>query len=102
MKPCEIDLSNIAGRVYVGRPNGIAARKHFRLDELESENRYPITITFPDNAKTLASSFFLGMLGESVRAAGSREAFLHRYKFNANSQIRKEIEVGITEALTAG
>ena len=102
MKPNEIDLAVMAGRVYVGRPNGIAARAHFRLDKLESEDSYPITISFPENAKTLASSFFLGMLGESVRAAGSREKFLIRYKFNANKQIMREIEVGITEALTAG
>lgn len=102
MKPNNIDLAVMAGRVYVGRPNGIAARAHFRLHELESEEKFPITISFPSNAKTLASSFFLGMFGESVRAAGSREKFLTRYKFNANKQILREIEVGITEALTAG
>ena len=102
MKSKTIDLSIMAGRVYVGRKNGHTARKYFELDLHEQSNSYPIEVIFPSNAKTLASSFFLGMFGQSVRNAGNKNLFFERYKFTANQQIMKEIEVGISEALSAG
>ncbi|MEZ8102852.1 hypothetical protein [Vibrio bivalvicida] len=96
-----VDLRSIAGRVYVGRPRGKSARNYFKIEEYERDGSFPVTVIFPDNAKTLASSFFLGMFGESVRKAGSREEFLKRFKFYASNQIMNEIEVGISEALSA-
>ncbi|OCH59068.1 MULTISPECIES: hypothetical protein [Vibrio] len=97
----KVDLCSIAGRVYVGRPRGKSARNYFKIEEYEREKSFPITVIFPSNAKTLASSFFLGMFGESVRQAGSREEFLKRFKFEASKQILSEIDVGISEALSA-
>ncbi|AMG03197.1 MULTISPECIES: hypothetical protein [Vibrio] len=97
----QIDLRSISGRVYVGRPRGKSARNYFKIEEYEREGAFPVTVIFPSNARTLASSFFLGMFGESVRKAGSREEFLKRFKFEASKQILNEIEVGISEALSA-
>jgi len=97
-----IDFSIMGGRVYVGRPNGKTARTYFKIDLCEEQKEYPIKVIFPINAKTLASSFFLGMFGRSVRQAGNRNEFLKRFHFEANKQIMSEIEDGILEALSAG
>ncbi len=95
------DLTKLGGRVYVGRPNGKLARKHFKVEMHEKSNHFPISVKFPNDARTLTSSFFLGMFGASVRAAGSREEFFCRYNFDATDQIIEEVELGITEALIA-
>ena len=96
-----LDLTKLGGRVYVGRPNGRMARDYFKVENIEKENQFPVSVIFPDDARTLTSSFFLGMFGKSVRTAGTRDEFYSRYKFNANKQILEEIELGITEALIA-
>ncbi|KPZ73475.1 hypothetical protein AN944_00059 [Shewanella sp. P1-14-1] len=96
-----INFEKLGGRVYVGRPDGVLARKYFKIDEYEQEKNFPVEIFFPDNARTLTSSFFLGMFGNSVRTAGSKEGFLTRFKFTANSQIMAEVDAGISEALSA-
>jgi len=95
------DLTKLGGIVYVGRPNGEAARKHFKVSKVDSDKAYPVDVIFPEKARTLTSSFFLGMFGNSVRAAGSRDEFFERFHFNANAQIIDEIELGIKEALMA-
>lgn len=96
-----INFEKLGGRVYVGRPGGVQARKYFKIEEHEHDSNFPIEVRFPDNARTLTSSFFLGMFGNSVRVAGSREDFLKRFKFRANSQILAEVDAGIVEALSA-
>ena len=96
-----IDLTTLGGRVYVGRPNGKQARKYFNLDNIETDNTYPVEILFPEDARTLTSSFFLGMFGDSVRKAGSKDAFLTRFNFKANERILKEVYKGIADALIA-
>lgn len=96
-----IDLSQLGGRVYVGRQNGNLARKHFRIDELENENNYPITVIFPGDAKTMTSSFFLGMFGKSVLKSKSMNNFLGKFKFQTNNEILQEINDSINEALLA-
>lgn len=96
-----IDLTPLGGRVYVGRPNGEAARRHFKIELLEESGSFPIEVIFPDSARTITSSFFLGMFGNSVRVAGTQEAFLNRFKFKANSRIENEIKVAIQEALSS-
>lgn len=95
------DLTKLGGRVYVGRPNGRMARAHFEIEKHEDMSDFPISVKFPTDARTLTSSFFLGMFGASVRRAGSRDAFLTRFIFDANEQIKEEIDLGITEALIA-
>ncbi|MDC8854236.1 hypothetical protein [Shewanella algae] len=95
----DIDLSKLAGRVYVGRPNGSKAREYYKIDALEKEEKYPINIKFPSNAKTLTSSFFLGMFGKSVREAGSKKVFFERFTFNAPKKILAEVNLGVEEAL---
>nr|WP_229650413.1 hypothetical protein [Vibrio splendidus]MCC4883073.1 hypothetical protein [Vibrio splendidus] len=99
MASCEIDLSISCGRVYAGFYNGLAARTHFQLNRLEHEGHSPIVIRFPDDARTMASSFFTGMFGDSVKACGSKEEFLSLYSFIANRQILSEVGIGIDEAL---
>jgi hypothetical protein len=94
-----IDLKPLGGRVYVGRPNGVKARSHFKLEELERNGKFPITIQFPEDARTMTSSFFLGMFGISVRLVGSKEGFLKKYKFETSQKILEEINNGIMDAL---
>jgi hypothetical protein len=96
-----IDFEKLGGRVYVGRPAGVLARKHFKIEEYENQENFPIEVHFPENARTLTSSFFLGMFGNSVRTAGSRDNFLKRFIFKANKQILAEVNAGIDEALSA-
>lgn len=97
-----IDFHKFGGRVYVGRPGGEEARRIFKIAEYDNEPNIQIDVIFPENARTLTSSFFLGMFGDSVLKAGSRDRFLARFIFKANKQITAEIEAGISEALTAG
>jgi len=96
-----INLNKLGGRVYVGRPNGELARKFFHVEEFENGDQFPITVEFPKDAKTLTSSFFLGLFGDSVRKAGSRKGFLETFAFTANEDIMEEIDEGIIEALSA-
>ncbi|WP_194442784.1 hypothetical protein [Pseudoalteromonas simplex] len=95
-----IDFTNIAGRIYAGRPNGIKAREFFNVNALDSEEAN-IQVIFPDNARSISSSFFLGMFGESIRRAGSKEEFMEHFEFRANPHIREQISKVVDRAIVA-
>ena len=69
-----IDFSSLSGRAYAGRPNGVAAREYFEIDKLCQSDSL-IRVIFPDNTRTLTSSYFLGCFGACIMDAGSKEEF---------------------------
>lgn len=95
----EIDLENFGGPVYSGRPRGESIREKNNLDKIDQDLSTIVIIRVPDNAFSLNSSFFLGLLGKSIRAAGSREKFLAKFKFEYPPHIEEYIESGIERAL---
>lgn len=95
----KIDLAKFGGPVYSGRPKGEAAREKIDLDKIDKDPSAIVIIRVPDNTFSLNSSFFLGLLGKSIRAAGSREKFLEKFKFKNPPHIEIDIEGGIEKAL---
>lgn len=96
----KVDFSKIAGRIYAGRPNGIKARSLFDIENCDSMQG-KVEVIFPENARSISSSFFLGMFGDSIRKFGSKEKFQSHYAFKANPQISKQIDKVIDRALVA-
>jgi len=78
-----IDFRDIEGPIYSGRPRGESLRLKYDLDTADS-TAGTVTVTVPASAYSVTSSFFLGLFGPSVLAAGSREAFFQKYRFSAN------------------
>ncbi|MDD5461985.1 MAG: hypothetical protein PHG00_10210 [Methylococcales bacterium] len=95
----EIDLKKFGGPVYTGREKGQAIREKNNLDKIDQDPTSNVIILVPDNAFSLNSSFFLGLLGKSIRAAGSREKFLAKFQFKNPSHIEEYIDSGIERAL---
>lgn len=95
-----IDMKNYIGdkKIISGRKNGCKARVTLRLEELEKDNDI-IKIVIPMDVLSFNSSYFLGMLGESVRKFGSKEAFLNKYQFSCNEIVKININDGIIDAL---
>lgn len=85
--------------MYVGRERGEAARARFPMDDWDRGDA-PVTVTIPDSTFSINSSFFLGLFGPSIQAAGSRERFLRKYHFECDVRFWEEtIERGIERAL---
>jgi hypothetical protein len=95
----EIDLKKYGGPVYTGRDKGQLIREKNDLDKIDQDSSTNVTILVPDNAFSLNSSFFLGVFGKSIRAAGSREKFLAKFKFKYPPHIEEYIDSGIERAL---
>lgn len=96
-----IDFKKLAGRTYIGRPRGKLAREHFEISQYDQGGGVSVEVLFPDNVKTMSSSFFLGMFGDSVVKAESEEEFKKRFKFIAKPQILKQIDEAISRAITS-
>jgi len=77
------DLSSYASdgiRVLSGREKGEAVRKDLHLDELDGLIDEEVFLVVPPTLiRHVNSSFFLGLIGESVKRLG-RIAFAQRYK----------------------
>jgi hypothetical protein len=93
-----IDLSQHGGPVYAGRPKAEKLREKYRLDEIDSLTEQ-VRIKIPENTYTINSSFFLGLLGKSVRQAGSKEDFLRKFSFEAPDVFKNKINDYIIRAL---
>lgn len=93
-----IDLGDIGRQVFLGRNKGEQARVKFKLDDADVSGT-KFTVLIPESTYAVASSFFLGLFGPSVRAAGSREHFLAKFDFKAPSSIRSTIDSCIARAL---
>lgn len=95
-----VDMKDYIGdkKIISGRKNGCKTRATLKLEELEKENDI-IKIVIPMDVLSFNSSYFLGMLGESVRKFGSKEAFLNKYQFSCNEIVKININDGIMDAL---
>lgn len=93
-----IDFSNLGGPVYIGRPKGKLGREKYNLDAIDKSD-VAVKVIIPENTYTINSSYFLGLFGDSIRAAGSREAFLKKFIFQCPEIFRNEIEKSIARAL---
>jgi hypothetical protein len=97
-----IDFAKIGVKAYVGRPNGEKARKHFDVESFDGDMTCDILeVKFPETTKTVSSSFFLGMFGQSIIKAGGREAFEKRFTFIAKEHIKNQINKSIERALVS-
>jgi hypothetical protein len=84
-------------RVFSGRPRGEWCRRHLRLDEHDKTGD-TITIIVPRDTYSVNMSFFLGLLGESVRSLGI-DAFRMKYRFDAAEHLLKAFPSYEREAL---
>lgn len=82
--------------VLSGRQRGKEVRRSTRLDS-EDDSAQKITIIVPEDVYLVASSFFLGMLGPSVRKLGEA-GFRERFEFEGpvNEAVIKDV---VREAL---
>lgn len=87
MSTITVDLSAVSGPVYSGRDRGEALRTRFRIDSLENEAE-TVDVVIPDSTFTVSSSFFLGLLGPSVRKCGSVDKFESKFRFKAPEFLR--------------
>ncbi len=98
----QIDLSPLTGNGQVrnlsGHERGVAARKEFRVAELDEVGE-SVRVIVPSDLYGLSPSFFQGMFAESVRKFKSREAFLEHYSFDAPDIVVEQIENGIDLSL---
>lgn len=82
--------------VISGRDTGTEQRKKFSLDSKDVDhNNYIIVV--PDTVIVLASSFFLGAFGDSVRKLGDKDKFLTKYEFP--EKLMSSVNDGIKDAL---
>lgn len=86
-------------RNLAGHERGLEARALFNLDELDRE-KDPVRVVVPGDVYALTTSFFQGMFSASVRAFGTREAFLGHYRFDASTAVLLQIDRGISAVLT--
>ena len=100
LKPNEIviNLGIHGGPVYAGRPKGEKVRNKYNLTDADNHDT-TVKIIIPDETYTVNSSFFLGLLGESVRHAGSKEAFLEKFTFTTPDIFLSKINDYIARAL---
>lgn len=78
-----IDFRDIEGPIYSGRPRGESLRRKYELDSVDRSGDV-VSVNVPATTYSVTSSFFLGLFGPSVLAAGSRDAFFSKFRFSAN------------------
>lgn len=93
-----INFKDLGGPVYIGRARGEIVREKLKLDKYDSGD-ICVEVIIPDETYAINSSFFLGMFGNSIRKAGTREAFLAKYIFRCNDIFQDVIESCIARAL---
>lgn len=98
-----IDLGRLTdgGRItnLSGKEKGQQARELFGLDQIDARGE-TVMVVCPDNLRNISSSFFLGMFSQSVRRLG-KDAFLSRYRFQADAEIWAAIMHGIDRSLSS-
>lgn len=93
-----IDFNKFGGPVYVGRANGMRARKRIGADNLDQLNDV-VVVRIPDSTYSVNSSFFLGLFGPSLERFGTREEFMRHYKIEAPSHIAASLVTVIDRTL---
>ncbi len=85
------DLQSLTGRDSGNRLLEKLKKNNIVLSKLE-EKYSTITIKFPDKIIALNESFFLGFLETRVQVYKTKEAFLKKYIFDINEDIKDDIE----------
>jgi hypothetical protein len=97
----KLDLNEVRlpkdSKFLSGRPSGEAARKHFKLDNLDVIPE-KVEVDIPQDLYGVNISFFLGMFGPSIRKRGT-QYFRDHYLFNGPEVHNRIIEEGIRRAL---
>ena len=83
------------GKVLMGRDAGVAAAKSLKLN---TKDKFIFKV--PAECYSINTSFFLGCFGPIVREFGSKENFFQNIAFICSPEIDKDIEYGISRALT--
>ena len=106
MERIEIRMHNNktdGSRVYSGRPTGEKVRKKIKLDVKDFDDK-SYCFLFPIDTVSINSSYFGGMLEESVIRLG-RKKFCEKYTFcydtreELKQSLLDNIEEGISDAL---
>lgn len=84
-------------KVFSGRTLGKSLRLKLDLDKYDNGEE-EIVIEIPDETISINSSFFLGLLSESIIYLGE-EKFRKKYKFICKNQIMEDVDDGIKKAL---
>lgn len=99
-----IDLGILAdnGKVrnLAGKERGIAAREELRLDVLDAGDT-TIEVVVPAYLDAISPSYFQGLFSNSIEHLHGRDGFLRKYRFRANEQMMRWIEVGIRNATSS-
>ena len=98
-----VDLDVLTqGKVHnlSGHERGLAARKHFALDQLDQLNEL-VEIRVPDHIYGVSPSFVQGLLSASVHSLGStRDGFFRHYKLVASDLVKRQFDRGLSAILT--
>lgn len=93
-----IDFNSMGMPVFTGRPRGEAARRKYRLDDLDSAKE-SVEVIIPDEVYTITSSYFLGLFGPSIRNYGSKSDFIAHYNFQAPERVMGRLDEWVDRAL---
>jgi hypothetical protein len=85
-------------KVFSGRSRGAAVRQAEQLDSLDTTSE-KVVVVIPDDTYSINTSFFLGLFGQSIRAAGSKEAFLARFSFQCPPDLMNDVLSAVDDAL---
>jgi hypothetical protein len=93
-----IDLAVLNTPLLVGRDQGEQCRRQFGLaaqDVIFDQ----VEVRIPESTYSMSSSFFLGMFGPSIKAAGTVENFFSKYQFTTSTLLRSVIEPCVSRVL---
>lgn len=96
--PVIIDFSTLEGPVFTGRPRGEQLRKVFHVDEYDNADT-EVEVRIPVSTYSISSSFILGMFGQSIVRAGSKDQFYKKYHFESSALFKGIIDSCVTRAL---
>lgn len=97
----KIDLSKFASasvRVLSGRDRGLDVRKALDLSKYDTGECTGVMFVVPRTIPFVNSSFFLGLIGDSVQALG-REEFLRRFSIEADPRVERRFQQAIDRVL---
>lgn len=96
----EVNLKALGGKVFVGRKNGQAARKHFHLERY-NESRNTLIFLVPPGTISINSSFFLGLFGPDIqRIASYRKFFEYVDITRVEDRHKVQLELAVKRSLS--
>jgi hypothetical protein len=84
-------------RIFSGRTRGEAVRQELRLSKVEANDNSEFEVRVPTDIFQITSSFFLGLLGDTIRQLGA-EVFRRKFRFTGKN-IETVVAEGVEEAL---